>query len=104
MSRLDLSYRERHGLKWHLNGITTKGREEDRKLDHLWEALKLDAVTTKSNIDPETLDVTPVTYELSKAERDDLIEWLNTPKLGAMSRILSAIDKRLLKARDGGED
>lgn len=104
MSKIDLSYRDRHALKWHLNGITSKGREDDRKLDRLWDALKLDVVTTKPNVDSDTLDVTPATYELTKAERDDLIDWLNTPKMGAMSRLVHDIDRRLLKARDGGEE
>ncbi|HEV3059693.1 MAG TPA: hypothetical protein VGY48_15690 [Vicinamibacterales bacterium] len=102
MAKIDLSQRDRHALKWHLNGIRTKDRVEDKALDRVWKALKLDDIVTKSDADPATLDITPVTYdELTSADRDQLIEWMNAPKLGIMSRLLRAIDERLITSRDG---
>jgi len=102
MAKIDLSQRDRHAIKWHLNGITTKDRVEDRALDRIWKALKLDDIVTPANADTNTLDVTPVMYdEMTSADRDLLIEWMGRPKLGVMSRLLRGIDDRLLKARDG---
>jgi hypothetical protein len=103
MAKIDLSLRERHAIKWHLNTIQFPTHAERKKLDSVWEALKLDNFSTKQNQDPDTIDVAPVSYELSSTQRDYLIEWLNAPMLGIMGRLISAAEARLIKSRDGGE-
>lgn len=100
MPRFDFSLRDRHSLKWHLNSLTIRDRAEDKNLDKVWTALKLDDIITKPNTDPDALDVAKVPYELTVDERDHLITWLDQPKMGAMSRLLRDVDKALLKSRD----
>lgn len=101
MAKVDLSLRDRHALKWHLNGLKLGGRDDSKKLDRIWEALKLDLVTSGPNQDPASIDIAPVTYDLQSVDRDGLIDWLNTPMMGSMSRLLIAVDRQLIKTRDG---
>jgi hypothetical protein len=103
MPKIDLSQRERHAIKWHLNTIQYPTHADRKKLDSVWEALKLDNLPTKQNQDPDLLDVTPISYDLTSTQRDYLIEWLNHPMLGIMGRLISGAEGRLIKSRDGGE-
>jgi hypothetical protein len=100
MAKIDLSLRDRHGIKWHLN-IQQFDRAEGRRLDKVFDALKLDNVTTTQQADPATLDVALVEYELTSDERDFLIDNLQKPAMGYIKRLLSPIERALIKSRDG---
>lgn len=104
MANFDLSPRDRHALKWHLNGVRVNDRVEGRRLDRIWAALRLDDVATTQDVPPEKISAVTTAYPLGDEERDQLITWLDTPRLGVMSRLLSAIDRMLLKSRDGEAD
>lgn len=99
MAKIELSLRDRHGIKWHLN-VQQFDRAEGRRLDKIFDALKLDSVTTGQNIDPSTIDVTPATYEITDDDRDFLIDNLQKQALGFMKRLLGPIERALIKMRD----
>jgi hypothetical protein len=60
----------RDALKWHFFGLTLQDRAEDKLLDKVWAALRLDEISSKSTTDPDSLDMSKVPYELTPDERD----------------------------------
>lgn len=99
MAKIDLSLRDRHGIKWHLN-LQQFDRGEGRRLDRVFDALKLDNVTTAQQADPSIMDVALVSYEITDDERDFLIENVQKTALGYMKRLLGPIERTLIKMRD----
>ena len=98
-----LSERERWGLKWHLNALPQNDRVSRRRLDRVWDALKLDDPLPPVNAPIDSVDAAETfPVELTSDERDALIDWLDKPMNGALARVLSALDRRLVKSRDGG--
>jgi hypothetical protein len=102
MPTFDFSVRDRHALKWHFLSITVRDRNEDKALDKIWTALRLDEVASKATTDPDSLDATKAPYEMSADDRDALIGFLDQPKMGGMSRLLREVDKMLDAHRYSG--
>ena len=69
--------------------------------DRIWSKLRLDDVATKPDTDPSTISPVTGTFELLDDERDKLIDWLAAPQMGSMRRLLSAIDRALIKSQLG---
>lgn len=69
--------------------------------DRVWSKLRLDDVASKPDVDPSTISGVTAPFELLEEERDKLIDWLAATQLGSMRRLLSEIDRMLIRSRDG---
>lgn len=101
-----LSPRDRFSLYAHLNPLPVSGRQEQRRMDRLWSALKLDEIDDICASQPETrssqFTLQKQEYEITSDQCDYLIDALDRPMTAAMSRMLLPIGEALLKSRDGG--
>jgi hypothetical protein len=109
MAKITLNERARVGLTYRLAGVNQPDIPTRRKVDRVWDALKLDELSAdalaKGNLAGAVWAGSDVTYEITSEMRDYLIEWLTPterhPMNGFQGRILGPIYDELKEARDG---
>lgn len=106
MAEIKLSARDRFALYVHINPQPVAGRAEQRKLDRLWSALALDPIAAVCEPKREgsrstDFDDEKKPIELTSDMRDQLIDLLDRPMTGGLSRLLGPISAELIRARDG---
>lgn len=103
MARITTTEQQRYALFTLLNPMTHATRAERKKVDTLWDALKLDDVANKAVGTPIDTKETRED-EITSDQRDLIIEILSRPGITTgIGRVLNPVEKELIRSRDGGE-
>lgn len=110
MAKVTATERERWVLYQVLNPMGHANRAERRKVDRIWDALRLDEIGDKTQlyapgaqIDPRIFSAEePATFELTSDQRDYVIDLLDKPGLTTSGgRMLRRFEAEIIKGRDG---